>query len=193
MGLTTASEDNDGDGTAQAPPVKVNNTNNGTELPWLNINDKQGYKTLEGRNVIHELATGKTTIEDLSTRFKLSKAVREELMKVEVSGPGTPAPAADVHIAAPDTKPFEIPGLWYAIIEKWKTLADALQTYAGKKETINAHPELQQLIFGEAMKLCKSKADVLTVYNAAKETINAHPELQAILKKTQNKFSPVNT
>lgn len=45
-----------------------------------------------------------------------------------------------------ENKPFEIPGNWFAKLEKCKTKADVLEVYNKNKETVDAHPELQQLL-----------------------------------------------
>jgi hypothetical protein len=64
----------------------------------------------------------------------LKQAETEESMKPTIIDP------------APEEKPFEIPGLWYALMEKCKTKADVLKVYNDKKETVDAHPELQALL-----------------------------------------------
>lgn len=77
LGLTTASEDNDGDGT---PPVKQQQNNN-TDLPWLNITDKSGKLTDFGNDIIAQIKNGKT-IADLKTNYKISKATMSILEPV---------------------------------------------------------------------------------------------------------------
>lgn len=194
LGLTTASEDNDGDGT---PPARQSTQQQNNDLPWLNIRDKQGKLLPDGEAVKKNIAAGIETLETLSERYKLSKAVRDELALVKVTGSNDeyidhePVIPAAPPITAPDKKPFVIPGLWYATVEKWKTISDAIEKYTSKADTINAHKELQTFFFESAMKLCTSKADVLAVYNVAKEAINKSPDLQKILKTTQSKFSTV--
>lgn len=192
LGLTTASEDNDGDGTPAAKPTSQNNN---PDLPWLNIRDKQGKLLPDGDAVIKNIAAGIETIETLSDRYKLSKAVKDELIQVKVTGNKdeyidhepviSPAPA----ITEPDKKPFVIPGLWYATVEKWKSVTDAIDKYTSKATTINAHKELQTFFFDEALKQCTTKAEVLSLYNAAKEAVMSSSDLQNKFKATQNKFS----
>jgi hypothetical protein len=143
LGITTANEDNDGDST----PVAPNNTAatqqpTNSDLPWLNIVDKFGKKTKEGLQIEIDIAEGRTTILDLRKQYKISKAVGEELAKVKI---GSPTQAA-IPILEPVEAPFEIPTLWYAKMDKCRTKADVLQVYNNAKETIDAHPELQQLL-----------------------------------------------
>ena len=45
-----------------------------------------------------------------------------------------------------EEQPFEIPGLWFARMEKCKTKKDILDVYNSHKETIDASPELQKLL-----------------------------------------------
>lgn len=45
-----------------------------------------------------------------------------------------------------EEKPFEIPGNWFAKMEKCKTKSDVLKVYNENKETIDANPELQKLL-----------------------------------------------
>lgn len=44
------------------------------------------------------------------------------------------------------TEPFEIPGHWYAKMEKCKSKADVIEVYKANKATIDASPELQKLL-----------------------------------------------
>jgi uncharacterized protein YktA (UPF0223 family) len=139
LGLTTASEDNDGDGTAPAaqqtqPPA--------ADLPWLNIRTKDGEQTPQGILITNEIALGITTLPQLRQQYKISKAVAEELEKIKVE----PAHQTAVPISSHDDKPIEIPGLWYARMDKCKTKSDVLDVYKQYKETVDAHPELQKLL-----------------------------------------------
>lgn len=145
LGLTTASEDNDGDGTPtftgqRSNPAPQQNNNNNTDLPWLNVFDKEGKKTIVGAQIEVEISNGKTTIDQLKQQYKLSKAVTDHLLKIKVT------PNNQAANPAPEEKPFEIPGLWYALMEKCKTKADVLKVYNDKKETVDAHPELKALL-----------------------------------------------
>ena len=49
-------------------------------------------------------------------------------------------------IKADHSDTFVIPGLWYAKMEKCQSKADVLELYKKNKETVDAHPELQQLL-----------------------------------------------
>lgn len=93
-----------------------------------------------------------------------------------------------IPITAPDNKPFVVPGNWYAKVEKWNIIDDAIATYNDKKESIAANPELATFFFTEAMKVCTSKVNILSMYNAAKDVINANPGLQQILKQKQSQL-----
>jgi hypothetical protein len=131
LGLTTASEDNDGDGIPTTPHHTNNNQNvaSNNELPWLNLKDKNGVYTEIGNQIIVDLKSGRTTIEEIKSKYKLSKVVSEELVNIKVAN-----------------EPFVIPGHWYAKMEKCKTKADVVAVYTSHKETIDAHPELQKLL-----------------------------------------------
>jgi len=63
-----------------------------------------------------------------------------------------------VKITQPDDAPFEIPGLWFAKMEKCKTKADVLDVYTKNKETVDAHPELQNLLKETQQKLSQPQA-----------------------------------
>lgn len=192
LGLTTASEDNDGDGT---PPARQSTQQQNNDLPWLNIRDKQGKLLPDGEAVKKNIAAGIETLETLSERYKLSKAVRDELALVKVTGSNDeyidhePVIPAAPPITAPDKKPFVIPGLWYAKIEKCKIIEDVKALFDKNKETIEGTYELQKLFMETYMGVCKSKAEVLAVYNAHKDIIIKSAELQGILKTKRNSFS----
>jgi hypothetical protein len=137
LGLTTASEDNDGDGMPTQPQSQNNssnhsNNNSNNDLPWLNLNDRNGVKTELGNKIVFELKSGKTTLEAIKKEYKLSKAVGEEL--------------ANIKVQPVNNEPFIIPGNWHAKMEKCKTKADVLAVYSSHKETVDAHPELQKLL-----------------------------------------------
>jgi hypothetical protein len=155
LGLTTASEDNDGDGTppqktySQQQPQQSQQQNN-VALEWLNVTDKQGKKTELGIQIINEIASGETTIQQLRTRFKISKDTAELLGKVKVGDPLIPT-VLTTH--SPEQNPFEIPGHWYAKMEKCKTKNDVLAIYHLNKETIDANKELQALLKETQQKL----------------------------------------
>ena len=141
LGLTTASEDNDGDGT---PPPANQNTQqqqNSTDLPWLNMTDKQGNETSVWIGVKYDLSKGITNITKLRNLYKISKATSDEIEKIKIIHKSEPVP-----IATADEKPFVIPGLWYAKMDKCKTKADVVAVYNSAKETIDACPELQELL-----------------------------------------------
>lgn len=93
LGLTTASEDNDGDGTAPAVQQQSAPQN---DLPWLNITDRQGNKTSFGDKICHDIANGLTTIEKLKQQYKISKPTMDELSKTKVvaSPISSPDPSA---------------------------------------------------------------------------------------------------
>jgi hypothetical protein len=152
LGLTTASEDNDGLGTA---PATTGNTaptqqqQNTSELPWLNMANKQGEPTTEWLQIVIDLSTGDTSLAQLRNQYKISKVTAEEIDKIKVIGHSQPA----IPISQADDKPFVIPGLWYAKMEKCKTKADVLAIYNNSKETIDAHPELQKLLRETSNKL----------------------------------------
>lgn len=56
-----------------------------------------------------------------------------------------------------EDEPFEIPGLWFARMDKCKTKKDILTCYNQYKETIDATPELQKLLKETQAKLSTSK------------------------------------
>jgi hypothetical protein len=155
LGLTTASEDNDGDGT---PPASSSNTHqahqtqqqNTNDLPWLNMANKQGEPTSEWLQIVIDLTAGDTNISQLRNKYKISKITAEAIEKIKVVGTNS-QPA--VPITQSNDEPFVIPGLWYAKMEKCKTKADVLAIYNNSKETIDAHPELQKLLRETSNKL----------------------------------------
>jgi ERF superfamily len=148
LGLTTASEDNDGDGTPEAVSTQQPQATQ-QDLPWLNIRTKDGEQTPHGLLICNEIAIGITSIEKLKQKYKMSKAVLEELSKIKIEEPSK----NDVPIEKPDDKPFEIPSLWYARMDKCRTKADVLDVYNQYKETVDAHPEIQKLLKNTQTKL----------------------------------------
>lgn len=138
LGLTTASEDNDGDG---APPAKqpVQQTTYGEDSrKWL-TEDKfnEAIKRIEAGEVGVFVA--------LNNEFRMKKVYREQLQDLK--------PKSTPNITHADGKPFEIPGLWFARMEKCKTKAEVLEVYKAHKETIDAHPELKSLLKETQQKL----------------------------------------
>lgn len=129
LGLTTASEDNDGDGT---PPPQQQQPKQ--DLPWLNIREKDGSYTELGASIMNAIAAGKESIDNLKQQYKLSKAVTEELLNIK---PGqtfnTPAKAEP------------LPGHWHAKLENCKTKEDIDKLALAHKETVQANPELKSL------------------------------------------------
>ncbi len=84
--------------------------------------------------------------------------VTEDTAHEELPGTNTPANLKpEINIADEDPKPFEIPGHWYAKLEKCKTKADVLAIYTDHKETIDAEPELQKLLKETSANLSKLK------------------------------------
>lgn len=66
--------------------------------------------------------------------------------EVKLESKTLPVDPVKVKEKADEEKPFEIPGNWFAKMEKCKTKADVLEIYKKNKETIDTHPELQQLL-----------------------------------------------
>lgn len=124
LGLTTASEDNDGDGTPDIKPISQNFQQEDTR-EWLSeakFND--GLKRIQ---------SGEAGVYDaLNNEFKMKKAYREVLQKAKLT-------------KQPET-PFVIQGHWYAEMEKCKTKKDVLDVYQNNKAEIDKHPELQKLL-----------------------------------------------
>lgn len=139
LGLTTASEDDDGTATVDVKQEPSNNNFQQEDTrEWLTeakFND--GVKRIQnGESGVYEA---------LNTEFKMKKAYRETLQntkqvwKAKDKEPSVP-------IDQEDDKPFQIPGNWYAKMDKCKSKADVLSVYNQNKETVDAHPELQQLL-----------------------------------------------
>jgi hypothetical protein len=142
LGLTTASEDNDGDGTAPQAQSQSQPQYN-PDLPWLNMTDKKGNQTEDGIRITKEIAAGKTTIEQLRNEYKISKSTAEELSKIKVTGEFI----EDInHEDIPaDKKDFEIPGHWYAKLEKCKSVVELKALYDKHVDTVEANAELKKL------------------------------------------------
>ena len=83
LGLTTASEDNDGDGTADAKPQAQQKQFADDPRPWLS---EENYK--KAIEAIHRGEKG--ILEALQTEFKMSKAYRADLEKA-TANPGKAA------------------------------------------------------------------------------------------------------
>lgn len=128
LGLTTASEDNDADGT---PPAVTSTAKTYTDdnRPWLS--EDQFKSSLE------KILKGEAGIlEKLETQFKMKKAYKEQLQT-----------AKPEHKDYNDEcEPFVIPGHWHRKMELCKTKADVLEIYKKNKETVDANPELQALL-----------------------------------------------
>lgn len=123
LGLTTATEDNDGDGTPP-PKTETHNVQQEDTREWLSE-----AKFNEGLKRIQEGEQG--VYQALNAEFKMKKVYREVLQTAKQIKPD---------------EPFVIPGNWYAKMEKCKTKKDVLAIYNSHKETIDAHPELQKLL-----------------------------------------------
>lgn len=123
LGLTTASEDNDADGTPQikSEPAQSYPEDNREWLSEAKFND-----------ALKRIQNGEQGIfEAINTEFKMKKAYKELLQK-----------AKPIKLE----EPFQIPGHWHAKMDKCKSKADVLAVYNAHKETVNAHPELQKLL-----------------------------------------------
>lgn len=147
LGLTTASEDDDANVTA--PIVNSHSTSNNNNSyqedtrEWLTEN-----KLKEG---LERIRTGEEgVLESLIHEFRMKKAYRAEL-EAEV------AKRKQNKEEKKDDKPFEIPGHWYAKMEKCKTKADVLAVYTAHKETIDAEPALQKLLKDTQASLATAK------------------------------------
>jgi hypothetical protein len=57
-----------------------------------------------------------------------------------------PAKIDEIKSDTTPDEPFVIPGHWHAKMEKCKSKADVLSVYQQHKETVDAHPELQELL-----------------------------------------------
>ena len=123
LGLTTATEDNDGDGTADAKPVTQTVQQEDTR-EWLSE-----AKFNESLKRIQDGEQG--VYESINNEFKIKKTYREVLQKAKPVKPD---------------EPFVIPGHWHAKMEKCKTKKDVLAIYNEHKATVDAHPELQKLL-----------------------------------------------
>lgn len=134
LGITTASEDNDGDGTA--PPQAMKQQAPAQELPWLNITNKDGSLNQEGSAVLATIAAGTETIESLKTRFKLSKQTIDLLSK-------------------PFTNEQPVSEEWYAELNKCKSKEELDRLAISNKETIEANPALKQ-VFKQYYKALKT-------------------------------------
>ena len=157
LGLTTASEDNDGDGTPHSQPtVNVNHQ----ELPWLNINDKKGNKTAEGAKIVADIAAGKISITQLKKQYRLSKAVSDELQKIKVTGiedidhenvlPVYPPETnkekvIGLRVAEPTDEEKEAIELWKQKISECKKLDELVKVFNEGKAMINSTPSLYEL------------------------------------------------
>lgn len=91
--------------------------------------------------------------------FKTEDVPHQELIKKEsdVSIKPDKIEAAPV-ISNSDNILFEIPGAWYAKMDKCKSKSDVLEVYQKNKETVDAHPELQDLLKKTQQELSTSKA-----------------------------------
>ena len=123
LGLTTATEDNDGDGTADAKPVTQTVQQEDTR-EWLSE-----AKFNESLKRIQDGEQG--VYESINNEFKIKKTYREVLQKAKPVKPD---------------EPFVIPGHWHAKMEKCKSKKDVLTIYNEHKVTVDAHPELQKLL-----------------------------------------------
>lgn len=188
LGLTTASDDDDAENEGAAPS-QHNGSSPASELPWLNVFDNQGNKTLDGVAVIGDLTAGKVTLAELQAKYRINKTTVEKLQNIKpeskTNSGAQQQPATAKSITEPDPSPFVVPGNWHAKVEKWKTCDDVIATYTDKAATIKANAELAIFFFTEAMKICNSKQGVFAVYTAAKALIDAAPALQKILKTKQ--------
>lgn len=159
LGLTTASEDNDGDGTPQTPPQPVY-VDHSKEMPWLNINDKKGNKTAEGAKIVADIAAGKISIQQLREQYKISKAVSDELQKIKVTGiedidhenvpPVYPPETKKENVvgrrvAEPTDEEKEAIELWRQKITGCKTIDELAKVFAEGKGMINSTPSLYAL------------------------------------------------
>ncbi|MES3019080.1 MAG: hypothetical protein V4721_14940, partial [Bacteroidota bacterium] len=127
LGLTTASEDNDGDGTA-SPVTTQKQQTPASELPWLNIREKDGSLTELGVTITSAIAAGTETIDSLKQQYRISKTTAEQLSAIKPSSAETPGP---------------ISGHWYAKLDKCKSKDDLDKLALDNKETIQANPELK--------------------------------------------------
>lgn len=134
LGLTTASEDNDGSsaGDIKSEPVSHNVQQEDTR-EWLSE-----AKFKEGIEMIKAGEQG--VYDSLNAEFKMKKTYREELKSTK----------AVWKAKEPDNtkqeEPFVIPGHWFAKMEKCKTKADVIKVYNDNKATIDASPELMKLL-----------------------------------------------
>jgi len=145
LGLTTASEDNDGDGTPAASNQQQPQQSQHSE-------DNREWLTEEKFNdAIKKIESGEKGVFDIiNTEYRMKKVYREQLLSCK---PKQPKP-----ITQQDDTPFEIPGLWFAKMEKCKTKAEVLDVYMKNKETVDAHPELQNLLKETQQKLSQPQA-----------------------------------
>lgn len=121
LGLTTATEDNDGDGTPDAKPEHVQQEDTREWLSETKFNE--GLKRIqEGEEGVYDA---------LNAEFKMKKTYREVLKTAK---------------PIKQDEPFVIPGNWYAEMEKCRTKKDVLDVYNEQKATVDAHPELQKLL-----------------------------------------------
>lgn len=112
LGLTTASEDNDGDGT---PPTTQQQQVQ--ELPWLNIRDKAGKLTDEGKAVILALRSGSDNLDNIKQHYRINKVANEELSAIK------PLTEAD----------HEVIDQWFQVINNCVTLDELKKHYAKNK------------------------------------------------------------
>lgn len=135
LGLTTASEDNDGDGAT--PPVSTakSHQQNNSELPWLNIRDKDGSITELGTKVMNAIAAGSETLDNLRQQFRISKTNAEELANIK----------SGETLIINTNKSEPIPGHWYAKLDKCKTKEDIDELALKNQATIQANPDLKKV------------------------------------------------
>lgn len=143
LGLTTASEDNDGDGTPPKSEPSHKNANQNVyqedTREWLTETQfKEGLARIQQGE--------ENVLSSLTTEFRMKKAYREALEK-----------AVAVRKDKKEDVPFVIPGNWYAKMDKCKTKSDVFAVYQAHKETVDAHPELQQLLKETQTALSKLK------------------------------------
>jgi hypothetical protein len=134
LGLTTASEDNDGDGAA---PPSITHQQQEQNLPWLNVTEKDGSYTEIGLRVVNAIAAGNETIDNLKQQFKISKSTSELLATIK-QGQTFTSPND-----TPDTEP--VPGHWYAKLDKCKSKEEIDHLALSNKATIEANPELKKV------------------------------------------------
>lgn len=124
LGLTTASEDNDADGTPAATGHINNNTYQEDTREWLS--ESKFNETLA------EIKKGnKEILSYVINEFKMKKAYKEALQSAKEEK---------------KDEPFVVPGHWHAKMEKCKSKKDILDVYNSNRATIDASPELQKLL-----------------------------------------------